>query len=332
MKKQEACEQAQASNECAVSTASHGASTLRTVNRQQPRRTPKSDAHQRFGAKLRTIRERAGRTTREVTKPNGSFYASGHIANVEGGFATFPKSLLLAYSLLGGDYVSLVAGAEKLPTHEPDSARQVNPDEDALARGFADPSSPENLLRRGYAIDANEDTVYFGPDRVPSKAIHQVTIRPLLPMARFFVCRYGYDDDQRKGVLSVDAISGCDIVQVQESDYGVLDFVLEFNQGNVDDLGRCTISWLITYSTDKPATPDLTVGTKARIPRISKRAQFAEPALPTEIWWFRDTDPLRAYVEPKAEQVIPLNSAAYYFCDFRDVEAELCGLAWKWAG
>lgn len=304
---------------------------LRSVHLQQPRRIPKSDGHQRLGSKLRAIRERAGKTTREVAKPDGSVYASGHIANVEGGYATFPKPLLLAYSRLGGDYASLVAAAERLPRYETRTSSRTDPDDDALTGGLADPASPEGLLRRGYAIDTNEDTAYFGPSRVPSRVIHLAAIRPLLPVARFFVCRYGYEDDPRPGVLSIDTISGCKVARVQESDYGVLDIVLEFDQDNLDDLGRCTLSWLVTYSTNKPTTPSLTAGTRTRVPRISKRAQFTEPALPMKIWWFRDTDPLRAYVEPRAEQVLPLNSAAYYFRDFADVEQELCGLAWKWA-
>lgn len=304
---------------------------LWSVNPQQSgRRIPKSEGHQRLGSKLRAIRERAKKTTREVPKSDGSFYASGHIANVEGGFTSFPKSLLLAYSMLGGDYVSLVVEAEKLPKRGSGRSSQTNPDEDALARGLADPASPESLLRRGYAIDANEDTAYFSPNRVPIKAIHQVVIRPLLSSAKLFVCRYGYDDDPRPGVLAVEAISGCEKVCVQESDYGVLDIVLEFDQGNLDNLGRCTLSWIVKYNTDMPATPDLKVGSRTRIPYISKRVQFAEPALPTKIWWFRDSDPLRAYVEPKPEQVISLNSAGYYFRDFVDVEGDLCGLAWNW--
>jgi len=303
---------------------------LRSVHPQQPRRIPKSDEHQRLGSKLRAIRERARKTTREVAKPDGSVYASSHIANVEGGYATFPKPLLLAYSRLGGDYVSLVADAERLLRREIRDSSQTNPDDYALKNGLIDPTSPESLLRRGYAIDVNEDTAHFGPNRVPIRVIHQATIRPLLQATRFFVCRYGYDDDLRPGVLSIDTISGCEVARLQESEYGVLDIVLEFNQGNLDDLGRCALSWMITYNTDEPATPDLKVGTRTLIPRISKRAQFTAPALPTKIWWFRDTDPLRAYVEPKPEQVIPLNSAAYYFRDFTNVEAELCGLAWKW--
>jgi len=266
-----------------------------------------------------------------VAKPDGSFYASGHIANVEGGYATFPKSLLLAYSILGGDYVSLVAAAEKLSRYETRTSSQTDPDDDALRSGLADPTSLESLLRRGYAIDANEDTNYFGHNRAPIRSVHQVLIRPLLPTARFFVCRYGYDDDRRPGVLSIDTISGCEVARVQESQYGVLDIVLAFDQDNLDDLNRCTLSWVINYRTDVAASPQMIVGTKARIPRISKRAQFSEPALPSKIWWFRDTDPLRAHVDPKLAQIIPINSSAYYFHDFVDAETELCGLVWKWA-
>lgn len=301
------------------------------MSSQRSGRLPKSEAHKHLGEKLRAIRKRAGRSNREVTKIDGSFYTSGHIANVEGGYATFPKELLLAYSRLGGDYALLVAEAERLDRQERQLYSNSDPDEEALRGGLADPASPESLLRRGYAIDVNEDTAYFGPNREPVKALHQVTIRPLLATAKFFVCRYGYEEDQRPGVLSVDAIAGCEVARLQESAFGVLDIVLSFDQHNLDELGRCTLSWAIRYDTSVPAEPELIVGTKARIPHISKRAQFTAPALPSQMWWFRDTDPLRRHVDPQEEQVIPLNSSDYYFCDFVDVERELCGLAWRWA-
>ncbi|MCA1601377.1 MAG: helix-turn-helix domain-containing protein [Acidobacteria bacterium] len=297
----------------------------------QPRRPPKSDGHKRLGEKLREIRERAGKSTREVAKQDGSLYASGHIANVEGGYATFPKSLLLAYSRLGGDYVLLVAEAERLRRSEAAGSNQPEPDDAALSSSLADPASPESLLRRGYAIDANEDTIHFGPDRVPVKSIHQVVIKPLLAAAKFVVCRYSYDDDRRPGVVTVDAISGCEIARLQESTSGVLDIVFAFDQQTLDHYGRCTLSWAVQYYTTIPADPTLIVGARTRVAHISKRVQFTGPALPSKIWWFRDTDPLRARVDPQVDQIIPLNSSAYYFHDFTDVETELCGLVWEWA-
>jgi transcriptional regulator with XRE-family HTH domain len=292
----------------------------------QSRRKPLSEAYARLGSELKRIRKAANKTTREIQKPDGSWYQSGSISNVEGGYSQPSVDLIKAYARLGGRYVDLMTMLEqaKKPTRE--TSLPGDEFEEQLLNLHADPY----ILRRGYAVDLEEDTAYIGPRWAATRNVHTVSIRPLSPHTRYFVFRYGYDEDPRRGVALPQAGSGCEIALVEEDDDGTIYVVIEFMNERRDQFGRCNFSWAINIMSDAPADPLYAVHTRALMAHVVQRVQFEPPALPEKIWWFRGSDPFQETTQPSQRHIFDLNPTNFYFHEFYDVEREQCGLAWKW--
>lgn len=289
-------------------------------------RRPLSDAYARLGRELSRVRQVAGKTTRDIQKPDGSFYQSGSISNVEGGYSQPSVDLIKAYARLGGRYVDLItlldqARRPKALTPEP---------VDEFDAQLLDPRTDPYALRRGYVIDLQEDTAYFGPNRQGSRNVHTVALRPLSPHARYFVLRYGYEEDPRRGVAMPQAGPGCDIALVEEDDEGTIYVVLDFKDAPRDPFDRAVFSWTIHIRSSSLADPVYAVHTNALIRQVIQRVQFESPALPAKLWWFRGTDPFQDTVPQPPEHLLPLNATNFYFHEFYDVEREMCGLAWRW--
>jgi hypothetical protein len=295
---------------------------------EQPRyqRKPLSEAYARLGAELSQIRSAAGKTTREVQKPDGTFYQSGSISNVEGGHTPPSVDMIKAYARLGGRYIDLMSMLEQAKTPVEVAPPPIDEFGDELLNLHADPYT----LRRGYNVDLQDQTAHFGPNRAGLRNVYTVSIRPLSTIARYFVFRYGYEEDPRRGVASAQAGSGCEIAFVDEDDEGIIYVVIEFKNEARDRFGRCNFSWAINLETTAPAEPGYVVHTRARISEVVHRVQFEPPALPSRIWSFRGSDAFQDSVEPSPENILKLNPINYYFQHFYDVEREACGLGWKW--
>jgi hypothetical protein len=281
-----------------------------------------NDTRAALAAELKRVREAAGLTTRQVTG-----FSSGHISSVETGRVLPSERLLRTYAMMGGRYphlASLLAAARK-PNSTP-SGR-----DDALAAQLADPLTDPYVLRGGYFLESIDDSFYIGPNREPLRNVHRAAIRPLHPSARFFPFRHSYEQDPRPGVCTITPAAGCTVAHLEESDNGTIYAVLEFDPGHADELGRCTLSWIITLMTDVPVQTRMESGTRSRVPQAIQRIQFTEPALPAKIWRYRGFDAQVAGMNPTPDQRLQLNSAHLYVHELFNAHEEWWGLAWAWA-
>lgn len=293
-------------------------------------RAPKSSAAVVLGTKLRDIRRAAGKTTYEIQRVDGNFYGSGTISSIEGGYAVPSEAVITAYGALGGNYAELVVllrKARQVPTGYTPETAEIRDFEQALQDVHADP----NILRLGYDMEMVESSDYFNQYRVPGRIIHKVSLHARSPRTRFFVFRYGYEYDLRPGVASVQAGLGCSIALLTESKGGVLYTVLEFDSGVTNNFGLCSFSWAIAVQSEQPASAKTEAVSSHPIKHLNKQVSFDAAATPAKIWWLRGRDPLTFGLDPAPHQILKTNSAHHYFKDFYDVEAERCGLAWKWA-
>ncbi|KFU80773.1 hypothetical protein SAMN04489729_5514 [Amycolatopsis lurida] len=293
----------------------------RTTSRQ-----PLNSDYAALGSTLRQIRETAGKTTYEVPKGDGSYFKSGHVSNVEGGYTAPSENFIKAYVSFGGQYAELMGLLDRAKKPRPTGLQQNDIDE-----LFLDPKSDPYLLRRGYAVDLQEDIVYVNKERVLYKLVYTVVVRPVVPTVRYFVFRYGYEDDPRRGVARISAGSGCSVAVTEESDDGTVFVVLEFDQAKADELGRCRFSWIVNVNSSIPISPEDSNYTKAPIAHVIRRIQFEAPESVHEIWWFRGADPFASKNKPKPEQQLEVNPAGFYVHEFLNVENEACGLSWRWS-
>lgn len=292
-------------------------------------RAPKSPAAVMLGAKLRGIRRAAGKTTYEIQRADGKFYGSGTISSIEGGYSVPSEAIISAYVGLSGNYTELMALLRKtrqVPTGYTTETTEVWEFEQALQDVHADP----NILRLGYDVEMAESSDYFNEQRVPSRIIHRVSLHPRSPRTRFFVFRYGYEYDLSPGVASVQAGIGCSIALLAESEVGILYTALGFDPSVTNDFGLCSFSGAITVQSDQPSPPKTEVVSDRPIKHLNKQVDFDAAATPAEIWWFRGRDPFASDLDPTPDQMLKTNPAHHYFKDFYNMEAELCGLAWKW--
>lgn len=299
------------------------------VPEQRSNRIPKGQAAVVLGAKLRSIRRAAGKTTYQIQRADGNFYGSGTISNIEGGYSVPSEAIITAYMALGGNYAELMdmlRKAREAPAGYTPEATEAREFEQVLQDVHADP----NLLRLGYDVEMVEDHDYFNEHRVPGRSTHRVSLHTRSPRTRFFVFRFGYEEDLRPGVVSVQAGTGCNIALLEESEAGVLYTVLEFDPNATDAFGLCTFSWAITVRSDQPGLPKTDTVSIRPIKHVIRQVGFAAAATPTMVWWFRGRDPFVYGLDPEPDQMLQINLANYYFKDFYDVEAEQCGLAWKW--
>jgi transcriptional regulator with XRE-family HTH domain len=297
------------------------------AKRRSTSRLPLNDAYARLGAELRRIREATGKTTYQVPKRNGEFYKSGHVSNVEGGFTAPSEEFIRAYVGFGGRYddlMTLLERAKRLSQPGPQAS-------DAFDEQFLDPRTDPYTLRRGYAVDMQEDLSYLNDNGVPTKNLYKVSIRPLVATAKYFLFRYGHEGDRRRGVAGVQAGTGCTVALLDEDEDGTIFVLLEFDQTKADELGRCHFFWAILVDSTVPSKPFYDTHTKSHMGHIVKQIQFEPPALPEKIWWYRGADPFGNRLKPSPDQLLELNPINFYFHEFFNVESEACGLSWRWS-
>lgn len=282
-----------------------------------PDRSPTTEARRLLGQELKAVRLAAGRTTRQM-----GTYSSGHISNVEAGRVTPSETLVLVYSSLGGSHAQLVGLLRQIR-----SSQRIDP---VLAETLQDPLTDPHLLRRGYVIEMVEDIHYIGEHHQPLRNVHRATVRFTTPGARLFPFRDSLEEDPRRGVCQVLPAAGCEVVHLEESDDGVIYCVLGVLPDSRDELGRCTISWVIDIDTQANARPQVDAGSSGRIPLATKRVQFHEAAPPDQVWWYREGDPQAASLSAARGNAFPANPANLYTREFVSIDREWWGLAWTW--
>ncbi|HJQ08039.1 MAG TPA: hypothetical protein VJ836_01000 [Candidatus Saccharimonadales bacterium] len=249
---------------------------------------------------------------------------------MEGGYTQPSPELIKVYARLGGSYTDLMALLDKAKRTAQPAARTEFAQDDEFDRQLLDLRSEPLLLRRGYVVDLQEDTVHLDSNGAPNRNVYRTSVRPLSPNARYFVFRYGHENDPRRGVASAQAGAACEIELTEENDEGVVYVVINFGNGKLDEFGRYTFTWVINIASSEPSQPYYAVHTRSQIRHLITRVQFEPPALPNSMWWFRGTDPFENRMEPAVDHVLDLNPTNFYLREFYDVNTELCGLAWRW--
>jgi hypothetical protein len=249
---------------------------------------------------------------------------SSYVSEIENGHEIPSDRVLGIYVKLGGDRGQLMELAAK--------ARRASLQVDAAADGtldklLGDPHADPHVLRRGYEVGHTMDTAYIGPNWVVTKVTHQAVIRPTSPSTRFFVFRDVYEEDPRPGVTTITAASGCELAYHEVSPQGLLYGVLKIT-GRADEAGDHHLSWVIAVDSTQPTTPRVAAMALTPLAHTTQQVQFAEPALPTALWWFRDFDPNGFRKPPPQERLIPTNAAAWYSHDFYDLKKATAGIAW----
>ena len=290
---------------------------------QSSRRMPVSEAHLLLGKELRRVRQGAGKTTRDVAG-----YSSGHISNVENGHVMPSRELVNVYLRFGGDAAKVLRSYEDVRLQGEQRARDRRQREAQDAVKIT-PDSPFEDIRAAYQIIEAEDLYVLNGSGVATTVTSLLRVRATHTDVRYVVGSYGYATDRRTGVISIDADVGCSVARTEEHETGVIDFVLELSREiEPSESDPFTLSFVAHTDTDKSIEPFLRSNTYAPLLRHALRVQFAPPALPTAIWWFRGAHHMETHMNQ--DRLLKLSPAGFYFRDFYELRDEYWGLAWRW--
>lgn len=297
------------------------------MGKEGRRREPLSESHRALGAALRAARERLRKTTREVPG-----YTSGHISNVENGYVTPSELVVAAYAQLGADPAPLrglleAARAEsarlKLQRLKPASVDESDPDVTV--------DSPLEEIRARYDFDDLEYLVRYDSAGVLNEIVAVLTARATQLPVTLVMFSALYNADPRPGVVGLEALSGCQIVQVRPSAAGAMAAVASLDEpidGHMTT--RAKYSYRIRVYSSIRAQPLLREYSIKFRARQAFRIQFTHPAVPTSIWWFRATDIVDTMGEPLDEHLLPVHPSGFVRFEFEGVAREIIGLAWQW--
>jgi transcriptional regulator with XRE-family HTH domain len=292
-------------------------------------RHPLSEDHRLLGELLRAAREQAGVTTRDV-----SVRTSGHVSNVENGHATPSREFVEHYiTHFGCDRRHALHLYEKVSRWGAEQRRKgrVTPSHPARQEPYlVTEYSPFEEIRRGYRN--HEVEAYYRLDE--KGVIREVNVirwvSALYSGVDLVSARFWYTADQRR-VLSIQAGSGCSVVNVLETEAGYLAAVLRLSSVlSPEDRSAHAFSFRILNVSDIPARPMLRYYLRSTLSRYALRVQFDPDVQPEGVWYFRDNDSSISAFYPQAEQFLPLSESGYFFADFHDVNEEHVGISWKW--
>lgn len=294
---------------------------------------PTLEARRRLGDELRQVRLAVRASTRQVPG-----WTTGHISSVETGRTQPSLDLIKTYvRAFGGDEVTLhalfdAAVAEtaennrfrnaQRPGHYPTS----EPDE---ASGLPSPST----IRRSCVVETDDTTYSFNSKGIVEEVRVAHTIRARPPQVRFFYASHDYMADPRRGVLAVEAGSGCQLEKVEESGNGSIRIYLSLSKVvDPEDREPHAFSYRVLVSSSVRTLPMLCRQPgSATVVHYTVRAQFRPPALPTEIWWFASETYAEAGSSQSDEHVFERDTTGYYFKDFyKLVNGWNYGLCWQW--
>lgn len=292
------------------------------------RREPLSESHAALGAALRVARKRSGRTTREVPG-----YTSGHVSNVENGYVTPSDLVVAAYAEIGADPAPLrglleAARAEsaraKLRRLKSSTAESDSPD--------TTPDSSLEEIRARYEFDDLEYLIRYDSAGVMIEAVAILIARGIRVPVTHVMFSALYNADPRPGVVALEALSGCTIVQRRQSATGAVAAIAVLDEA-IDGVTvlRATYSYRIAVRSAARAQPLLREFSDKFRARQSFRVQFTPPALPTQLWWFRAHDIVDTMGEPSRGQLLAIHRSGFVSYEFEGVAREMIGLAWRWS-
>ena len=290
-------------------------------------REPLSEAHVRLGSLLRAARKSARATTRSV-----GGYSSGHISNVENGY-TAPSSELVDYYITNfGDsrrlraaYLSMKEGGELRRRQHRSKVNEVT----EQPRVVTADSSKEDVYTT-YRLVQREESYRIDARGVIEELTAIITVVPTQASEPLYLTEYTYPTDRQRGVLTVAAGMGCSLIRQNESDRGLLTFVLSLDESAVAADSSRTFSYKVRVNSAKPMDPTLWYQDLRELSWCGIRVQFTPPKVPRKIWWLRGASAATINLDPNADQLLPLNAAGFYFFNFRDLREEFSGLAWVW--
>lgn len=292
-------------------------------------REPLSDEHRALGVILREARSSAGATTRDV-----AHYSSGHISNVENGHVTPSHELVQHYiDEFGCDRATALAAYRSMR-----DAGEARRREQRLARRGdgngayrVTAESTFSEIRACYKVHSSEAIYLFDGRGVLREVTVIRTISAVHPGVSLTAARYSYYSDQRQGVLSIEAGSGCRVERVNETVTGYMAAVLRLDHEiSPRDPGRYRLSFKVRVDSDRVARPRLRYLGQSST-HYAIRVQFTPPFVPARIWWFREPDIFDAAQAPGRDRLLD-SANGFYFLDFSNLNKEHAGLAWDWEG
>ncbi|NEA56400.1 hypothetical protein G3I60_20180 [Streptomyces sp. SID13666] len=267
-------------------------------------------------------------TTRSV----GS-YSPGHISNIENGY-TAPSSELVDYYIttfaadsqrLRAAYSSIKAESELRRRQHRNRSREVIEQPPVVTA-----DSPKADIRATYRLTKREESFRIDGRGVIEELTAIITVVPTQATEPLYLAEYVYPTDRRHGVMSATAGMGCSLIRQNESDRGVLTFVLNLDESVVAaDFSRA-FSYKVQVNSTQSMEPTLWYHDLRELSWHGLRVQFTPSKLPRKIWWFRDVGMNAMNFDPDANQILPLNAAGFYFLDFHDLRDEISGIAWIW--
>lgn len=295
-------------------------------------RVPVSEEHRRLGRLLRDARQAAGATTRDV-----AYYSSGHISNVENGHVMPSSELVYFYVIEFGCDEDLVRRALAQAREVSEERRRSQRIQQRNRHRFAPPltitpDSPADTIRSGYEVTETEAYYRLDERGVVSEVDIIRVISPLYPGVSLACLTHNYHNDAA-GVLTVEAGQGCTIASTREMRFGYLSVIIRLHREldpRTDD--AYAFSYRLKVDSSIPCRPMLRYRARPGRRRYALRVLFTPPALPREVWWFRERDLFETEraAPARPDRLIPDNASGFYFQDFTGVDEFHSGIAWNW--
>lgn len=257
-----------------------------------PARRAISPTHAALGALLRAARLQSKRTTR------GLPYSSGHVSNVEGGYVTPSRDLIDVYIKLGADPAETLALFDKLH-HESRERRDARRRAGRAGQGRPTTPAPATvgdgtdaeLVRRHYTVERYDLEVSFSPRGGIERMVSTVAIRALSDDVRFYYTGVGPPSRRRPRELAVVQATGARLAHRAVSPLGAVEHYLELDRPlSPKDPDPHVLRFDLEGDGEVLADPEVTFLTRPGVLRHTLVTRFAEPAVPTRLWWLVTPD------------------------------------------
>jgi hypothetical protein len=298
---------------------------------------PISEAHHRLGRALQQAREAAGITTRNVPRDNAEhpFFSSGHISLVENGRTPPSSELIDSYARFSGNGAELRALHSLAQASSAAAGRRRRQGRSAEAvvpppRSSVDVKHRDDLQKH-YVVVSNDAEYTFNEKAAISAAVFTVTLRPKSDGVLLYYAGHSYPSDQRKGVLGIQAMSGCTVESIRESPRGALATIFRLDRALLLRDAECyELTFRLAVDTAVPAASWLRYHAATGNTRMALAAHFHVSALPRHAWWFAVPDVVDSE-HPQADHSLwPDRHNSYRRSFDRLVPGWCYGMSWLW--
>jgi len=296
-----------------------------------------SDAHVRLGDMLRSTREQAGRTTRNVPKPGrpAAFYSTGHISQVEAGVTAPSPELVEVYASMTADAAPLHAAFEQMRASTQRAARTRRAD-GALEGPPGPPRSVKEVndrrdVQRHYVVISHDADYRFAETGSISDVRCSASIRAKDEGVVLYYAGFSYPADQRPGALTVTAVAGGDVAEARESGSGAVAAYFRLSRElSPSDPDAHRLTYRVDVASTARAAPRLRYFATADAEALGLSAAFPTECAPLLLWWFAASDVVDVEHPVPGREIAPGADGAYRHRFERLVPGWCYGFAWVW--